>query len=57
MVVLSKKGTTWYKTFGALKEVLEWFGRVNPKHKRENFILIELPSYKEIDLDKLEELV
>ena len=52
MVVLSKKGTTWYKTFDTVSEVAVLFEK-NQKLKKENYILIEFPSYKEINLDEL----
>ena len=49
MVVLSKKGTAWYKSFSNVEEVANWF--LNGRNlKTENYILIELPSGKEIIL-------
>lgn len=56
MVVLSKKGTTWYKSFSNVEEVANWFSK-GRNLKTENYILIELPAYKEISLDELEKAV
>ncbi len=49
MVVLSKKGTTWYKSFSNVEEFANWFSK-GRNLKTENYILIELPSGKEIIL-------
>ena len=49
MVVLSKKGTTWYKSFSNVEELANWFSK-GRNLKTENYILIELPSGKEIIL-------
>lgn len=56
MVVLSKKGTTWYKSFSNVEEVANWFSK-GRNLKTENYILIELPSGKEINLDTTKEPV
>jgi hypothetical protein len=55
MVVLSKKGTTWYKSFDTLDQVKSFLS--STKMIKNNLILVEIPSYKEISLDELEKAV